>query len=151
MKIQKKMKTFEKGSITVEATFIMGLTLFVVFLVLSLCFYMHNRAWYSAAAAETAITAATSGVRINSDPIKTVEDKIKSFSDGTRFPDNGSGLIFEGDEKIMKITTKAEVPIFMTNQFLEIEVDISSEVIKPTKFIRQIQSLQIIKEQIGGN
>jgi len=142
---------FDKGSITVESTFIMGLALLIVFTVLALCFYMHNKAWYSAAAGETAITAATYATRKDGDFYGIIDDKVVAFADGAKFPDISEGLISKSDTTQMSISVKGKVPLVINPQTFQIEVDVSSKVIKPVKFIRKIQSLQMIKEQVDAS
>lgn len=151
--MRKKFKEnhFDKGSITVEATFIVGLALMIIFIVLALCFYMHNKAWYSAVASETAITAATYATRRDGDFYGIIEDKIGSFTNGAKFPDISQGLVSKSNDKKMQIGTKAKVPLLINSQSFQMEVDISSKVIKPVKFIRKIQSLQMIKEQVNAS
>jgi len=139
-----------KGSITVEASFVVGLALMVIFTVLSLCFYIHNQAWYSSAASETAITAATYAVRKNGEYHEIIESKIRSFEGQVGFPDNRPTFFSNGGGEQMRIGLNGKVPILMSNQSFEIDVDISSKVIKPVKFIRQIQSLKMIKETIDA-
>ena len=151
MKKERKRADISKGSITVEATFIVGLTLLVIFVVLALCFYMHNKAWYVAVAGETTITAATYATRRDGDFDEVIADKIGSFANGAKFPDISKGLVSKSNDKQMQISTEAKVPLLINNQSFQIEVDISSKVVKPVKFIRKIQSLQMIKEQIDGS
>ena len=68
MREKKKDKTawkcqVQKGSMTVEAAFVMPLVLLVVFALLLLTMFVHNRAWYTAVCAEAAISASTAGIR----------------------------------------------------------------------------------------
>ena len=147
----KKAKGLTKGSITVEATFVVGITLMVIFVALSICFYMHNRAWYSAAAGETAITASTYAVRKNGKYQEVIEMKRSAFADGTGFMDAYPEMISNSSGEQIKIVTKVTTPVLMSTRSLEADIDSSSKVIKPVKFIRKIQSLQIIKEQIYGD
>ena len=145
-----KMASLRRGSITVEASFIMVLAIFVVFTIVAVCFYMHNRTWYSSAAGETAITAATVAVQKNGAYHEVIEEKMSDFANSVGFPDNGQGLFSNSSKDQMRIGAEANVSIPLSNQTLPISVDISSKVIRPTKFIRKIQSLQIIKEQIDA-
>ena len=149
--MNKIVKEFNKGSITVEASFIMGLALFIVFTTISICFYIHNRAWYSAAASETAITAATYAVRKKGAYQEIINEKISDFSKGPGFPDSCKGLFSNSNKEQIKLKTLATMPIWMSPKSLQMNVEINSKVIRPTKFIRKIQSLQIIKEQIDAS
>ena len=150
MKMKCKKVRFDKGSITVESTFIMGLALLIIFTVLALCFYMHNKAWYSAAAGETAITAATCATRKEGDFNEIINDKIAAFANGAKFPDTSKGLTSKSSDKQMQVGAKGKVPLWITPQSFQIEVEVSSKVIKPVKFIRKMQSLQMIKERVDA-
>ena len=145
-----KRKDLEKGSITIETAFVTALALLVIFVVLAICFYMHNRAWYSATAGETAIATATYAVRKDGEYGEIMSGKINSFANGPGFPDSGQGLFGESSGEQIKVGAKPQVPVPMTSQSLQADVDIKSKVIKPVKFIRTIQSLQMIKEQIDA-
>ena len=151
MEWMKRAKTLTKGSITVEASFVVGLALMVIFVVLSICFYMHNRAWYSAATAETAITASTYAVRKNGEYHESIETKKRVFGEGSGFPDTQPGIFSNSSDEQMEIGAKVVVPILMSNRSFQIDINNRSKVIKPVKFIRKIQSLRIIKEQIDGS
>lgn len=146
-----KDKKFDKGSITVEATFIVGLALLVIFIVLALCFYMHNKAWYVSAAGETTISAATHATRRNGNFNEIIGDKLNGFVDGAKFPDISQGLISESNDERIQVSTQARVPLLINSQSFQMEIDISSKVIKPVKFIRTMQSLQMVKEQIDAS
>ena len=151
MERMKRARNLTKGSVTVEASFVVGITLMVIFVALSICFYMHNRAWYSAAAGETAITASTYAVRKGGKYQEVIERKRGSFAEGTGFMDACPEMISNSSDEQIKIVTKVTVPILMSTRVIEADIDSSSKVIKPVKFIRKIQSLQIIKEQIYGD
>ena len=146
----KSQDRISKGSITVEATFIVGLSLLVIFIVLALCFYMHNKSWYTSVAGETTISAATEGTRKDGDFKTIIGDKVSTFANGTKFPDTNQGLISKSSGELMQIDTQAKVPVLINNTSFEMEVSVSSKVIKPVKFIRKIQSLQMIKEQVDA-
>ena len=150
MKKTREIASLSRGSITVEASFVMIIAIFVVFTIVAVCFYMHNRAWYSAAAGETAITAATIAVSKNGEYHEVIEAKISGFATGSGFPASSQGLFSNSSKDQMKIGAKAKVSIPLSNQVLPITVDISSKVIRPTRFIRKIQALQIIKEQVDA-
>jgi len=150
-KDKNKKSKVAKGSITVEASFIVGLALIIIFTVLALCFYMHNKAWYTAASGETAITASTYATRKDGDFQKIIEDKTSKFANGAKFPDISKGLTSKSNEKQIQITVEGKVPVVINNQSFQIEIDISSKVIKPVKFIRTMQSLQMIKEQANAS
>ena len=146
-----RRNSFNKGSITVESAFVVGLALFVIFTVLALCFYMHNKAYYVAAAGETAITAATYATRQEGDFRSIIDDKLKDFVDGAKYPDISRGLISQSSNEKMLIGIKAKVPLYINSQSFQMEVAISSKVIRPVKFIRVVQSLQMVKEQLDAS
>ena len=52
-------KNWRKGSMTVEASLLMGVILLVVMGILYLFFHVHNRAWLTEAACEAAVTGTT--------------------------------------------------------------------------------------------
>ena len=151
MKKEHRGGRFAKGSITVEATFIVGLALLVIFIVLALCFYMHNKAWYTSVAGETTISAATVATRKGGDFGKIVADKVGTFADGAKFPDINQGLISQSNDERIQVETQAKVPLLINNKSFQMEIDVSSKVIKPVKFIRKMQSLQMIKEQANAS
>lgn len=146
-----KDRDLARGSITVEATFIVALALLVVFIVLALCFYMHNKAWYTSVAGETTISAATVAIRKNGDFERIIDNKVDAFTDGAKFPDISQGVVSNSSSEQMQIETSAKVPLLINNQSFEMEIDISSKVIRPVKFIRTMQSLQMIKEQADAS
>ena len=140
-----------RGSITVEATFIVALALVVIFVVLALCFYMHNKAWYTSVAGETTISAATVAIRKNSDFERIIDNKVDTFNNSAKFPEISQGIVSNSSSEQMQIETSAKVPLLINNQSFEMEIDISSKVIRPVKFIRTMQSLQMIKEQADAS
>ena len=151
MKKERRKSDFAKGSITVEATFIVGLALLVIFIVLALCFYMHNKAWYTSVAGETTISAGTVATRKDGDFAKIIADKVDIFATGAKFPDISQGLISQSNDERMQVGVQAKVPLLINNQSFQVEIDVSSKVIKPVKFIRKMQSLQMIKEQVDAS
>ena len=53
--LRKKTAWFARGSMTVEASVIVPVTVLVTAVLIVLCFYVHNRNWYLAAAAEVCL------------------------------------------------------------------------------------------------
>ena len=56
-------KYWRKGSMTIEASLLMGVILLVVMGILYLFFHVHNRAWLTEAACEAAVTCTTAAAQ----------------------------------------------------------------------------------------
>ena len=60
--MDKKTRLIKKGSLTVEASFVIPLSVMVMALVLSLGFFLYQRCWYTQAACETVLSGSTRAV-----------------------------------------------------------------------------------------
>lgn len=69
------MKKWKRGSLTVEAAFVMSVVLFTLMGSLYLFFFVHNRAWLTAAAYEAAVSGSMEGVRTDGKPQDIAEKK----------------------------------------------------------------------------
>ncbi len=72
------MKWKKKGSLTVEASFIISLSLITVGFMLSLCFYIYQRCWYTQAACESVLTGSAQGIWKGESMAEQAEKKWKS-------------------------------------------------------------------------
>lgn len=144
----RESKGIAKGSVTVEAAFIVPLALLVILTVLSLCFYVHNRAWYTAAAAETAVSAGTEGVRQGNDYWTVIEEKAKSLRGADGFPDSSQGMSANGSDSAVEVRVEADISLWMNSSILKIRIKEGIKIVRPVKFIRKIQALEIITEEL---
>jgi len=145
-KIKKMKGSLEKGSITVEAVFIVSLSLVVIFALLALCFHIHNQAWYTAAAGEAVISGGTCAVRINGDYQSLIEEKFDVFKAGSGFPDNCEGLENHSTDSRIEVSAVGSTKIFLGRGVLKMEIKEHMKVIRPVVLIREIQALELIKE-----
>jgi len=136
----------EKGSFTVEAAFIVPLSLVVIFALLSLCFHVHNQAWYTAAAGEAVISASTCAVRKNGDYLSLLEEKLEIFKTGSGFPDNCEGVKNHSTDFRMEVSAVGSTKIFPGKSVFNMEIKEHMKVIRPVVLIREIQALELVKE-----
>ena len=136
----------EKGSFTVEAAFIVPLSLVVIFTLLSLCFHMHNQAWYTAAAGEAVISGGTCAVRKNGDYLSMMEEKLEIFKTGSGYPDNCEEVENHSTDFRMEVSAVGSTKIFLGKGVFNMEIKEHMKVIRPVILIREIQALELVKE-----
>lgn len=137
-------KQINRGSMTVEASFIVPLVLMVIFLSMLLAFYVHNRAWYTAAAAETVLTAASEGVRKEKNAERILSEKMKERSQKQGFPiwNLSEDTWVQND----KVTAAAEAASGRTlgGGGWRFKVQETVQIVRPVAFIRKIQGLSAL-------
>ena len=135
------MRKWVKGSLTVEASFIVSLTIIVVGIMLSLWIYKYQLCWYTQAVCECLLTGSNIGVLNETDCIENIEvkwDEVKV--ENYLIPKNLSVQI-EGDENeiCMKVTGKTSV---WGSRALEIKIEQEAKIVKPVEFIRKIAAVK---------
>lgn len=143
---RKQYRDLSKGSLTVEAAFVVPLALIVIFVLVSLIFYLHNCSWYTAVAGETAIAAATFATRKDGDYQKILTEKEVLFGSGSGFPQRDPGI--KSSSGASKIETHADVKVgfWVGKGGFSYKVKKVVKIIRPVDFIRKIQMLELLKE-----
>lgn len=137
---------WDVGSMTVEAAFIMPLSLIVILTLLALCFHMHNQAWYTAAAGEAIISGSTYAVRKNGNYKAVMEDKLNRIKAGSGFPGSAKKVEDYSTDQAMMVSALSSTKVILSRGRFQMQVTEDTKVIKPVVLIREIQALELLKE-----
>lgn len=134
------MKWKKKGSLTVEASFIISMSLIIVGLMLSLCFFIYQRCWYTQAACESVLTGSALGIWKGESIVEQTEGKWKSrkeefFLKPENLTANCSG---NKDRVLLEISGKTAV---WGRAALEFSNSVSQKGIRPVRYIWKVQAL----------
>ena len=140
MREKKKDKTawkcqVQKGSMTVEAAFVMPLVLLVVFALLLLTMFVHNRAWYTAVCAETAISASTAGIRSRQEAQEMAAEKMSRQKGEQGFP------VATGEDYV-KTHAGIRSGGVMGIGLWDAQIEEKSSFVRPVSFIRSLMALE---------
>lgn len=145
------VKKMGKGSMTVEAAFVIPMVLMTIFLIILLTMYVHNRAWYTATSGEALITASTQGVRENVYTGKIVARKMSQRMKKQGFPLGEISVksITWGDQLQVKVNiTSIELPGF---PIWKTTILSKTTLVKPVPWIRKIQAVHAWKGDADGS
>ncbi|MGI6006068.1 MAG: TadE family protein [Ruminococcus sp.] len=141
------MKKNLKGSMTVEAAFVVPLVLMVISALILLTMFVHNRAWYTAVSAEAVISASTDGVRSGQEAQKTVAGKMAERKGEQGFPAGEITMIAAAGENYVRTQTQIRSGGVMGVGSWKAEVAQRSEFVRPVPFIRNLLAIKAWKER----
>lgn len=147
MREKKKDKTawkcqVQKGSMTVEAAFVMPLVLLVVFALLLLTMFVHNRAWYTAVCAETAISASTAGIRSRQEAQEMAAEKMSRQKGEQGFPVGSLSMTAATGEDYVKTHAGIRSGGVMGIGLWDAQIEEKSSFVRPVSFIRSLMALE---------
>ncbi|MGI6010153.1 MAG: TadE family protein [Ruminococcus sp.] len=142
------MKENPKGSMTVEAAFVVPVILMAVFALLMLTMYVHNRAWYTAVSAEAVISGSTEGIRSSQKGKEIVTEKMAERKGKQGFPAGKIEMIVASAKDYARTQTQVASDGVMGIGSWKAEITEKSSFIKPVSFIRNMLALEAWKEEI---
>lgn len=141
------MKKRMKGSMTVEAAFIVPVILMVIFALILLTMYVHNRAWYTAVSAEAVISASTEGTRSRQNAQKIAAEKLAERKGKQGFPSGEIAMTAAAGSDYIKAQTRISGRKVAGMGDWEARIEEKSSFIKPVFFIRNLMALEAWKEE----
>lgn len=139
------MKKTAKGSLTAEASYIVGMTILVFGVVITLWIYCYQTCWYTQAVCECLLTGESKSILGKDTPQTIAQTKWEQLESGNALVPENLHVQIQGDEDSICIYLTGEVSFF-GNQIAAIEIKQNIDVIKPVKFIRKVA---VIKKDEG--
>ena len=140
-KMNKKTRLIKKGSLTVEASFVIPLSVMVMALVLSLGFFLYQRCWYTQAACETVLAGSTRAILKG----KSGEEEAKKRWDIMRkespMPWNQITSAITGSGDRLEVHITGETPVWGRKSW-KAGVTVSQKIVRPVTYIRKLEALQ---------
>lgn len=134
------MKWKKKGSLTVEASFIISLSLITVGFMLSLCFYIYQRCWYTQAACESVLTGSAQGIWKGESMAEQAEKKWKSRKEEFYLKPESLTADCSGNKEQISLRISGKTTVW-GKPALEFQTFTSQKGIRPVRYIRKIQAL----------
>jgi hypothetical protein len=144
---KEKMKRKKKAMLTVEASFVISISVIVFGIMLSLSFFVYQRCWYTQAACETVLQASSRGVLKGSDGGERAKERWEVLrSENYLVPEDLRGTVTAGKDKA-EIVISGNTPVWGRKGFnLDIKAD--HKIIRPVNFIRKLAGLREMKESV---
>lgn len=134
------MKWKKKGSLTVEASFIISMSLITVGFMLSLCFYIYQRCWYTQAACESVLTGSAQGIWKGESVAEQAEKKWKSRKEEFYLKPESLTADCSGNKEQISLRISGKTTVWGKSA-LEFQTFASQKGIRPVRYIRKIQAL----------
>lgn len=134
------MKWKKKGSLTVEASFIISMSLITVGFMLSLCFYIYQRCWYTQAACESVLTGSAQGIWKGESMAEQAEKKWKSRKEEFYLKPESLTADCSGNKEQISLRISGKTTVW-GKPALEFQTFTSQKGIRPVRYIRKIQAL----------
>lgn len=140
------LKKSLKASLTVEASFIIGMTIIVIGIMLSLWIYKYQECWYTQAMSECLLTGSNQGILDEENCQYITEEKWDDVASGNYLvPKELSAQIDCSEDKIcMNIDGRT---LLGKNRLLQIEIEQEIRIVRPVQFIRKASA---VKGAIGN-
>ena len=134
------MKWKKKGSLTVEASFIISMSLITVGFMLSLCFYIYQRCWYTQVACESVLTGSAQGIWKGESMAEQAEKKWKSRKEEFYLKPESLTDDCSGNKEQISLRISGKTTVW-GKPALEFQTFASQKGIRPVRYIRKIQAL----------
>lgn len=135
------MKKSVKAYLTVEASFVISMTIIVMGILLSLCFYKYQCCWYTQAVCQCLITGSNQGILKEEDSLRQTINKWNHIKDEFYLIPDQLSVEINGDDEQVEMQVKGNTTVWGKDSLI-IEIDESLNIIKPTKFIRKLVALK---------
>ena len=137
----------KKGSMTVEASFLMSLILLVLMGTIYLFFFVHNRAWLTAAAYEAAVSGAMEAEKENGQPYLTAKMRAEALgSTGFYGAENLHTSVSEG--KNIRVSYELDTRSSYGGLSWHLRAEGESKVVRPVKWIRKLRAARDVWEEV---
>lgn len=138
----------KKAVLTVEASFLIPLSVMAAGIMISLCFHVYQRCWYTQAACETVLAGSTQGIlKGDSGTARARERWDVLGKECYLVPQQLSASVGGGEDKVsMRIT--GNTPVW-GREGISLAISESQNIIRPVKFIRKVSAFREMKEGAG--
>lgn len=138
-----KKKGWNKGSMTVEAAFVIPAVWFCIGLLLALNFYVHNRVWYQAAAWEAALAGnSREGDQKGGGPEELAREKLENRLQEQIMPGRVPDSRVSGDAQGTEIRLEGQVLSLGSRAVLTYQAEARASRVRPVEFLRRYRVLQ---------
>lgn len=135
------MKKTAKGSLTAEASYIVGMTILMFGVVITLWIYSYQTCWYTQAVCECLLTGESRSILGQDAPQTIAQTKWEQLESGNALVPENLQVQIQGDEDYIFIRLTGEVS-FLGNQTVAIKIEQSIDVVRPVKFIRKVAAIR---------
>ncbi len=136
-----------RASLTVEAAFLVPLTVLAVGLILSLGIFLYERTWYTEAACEAVLSGTNRGVLNNRSALDLASLRFQTLeTEAPMLPENYAGNV-TGDDDTIKVSLEGKTPVWGRDGF-SIQVEVSGQTVRPVKLLRQLAALRELVNEV---
>ena len=139
--MDKKTRLMKKGSLTVEASFVIPLSVMVMALVLSLGFFLYQRCWYTQAACETVLAGSTRAVLKGKSGEEEAKKRWDIMRNESPMPWNQITSAITGSDDRLEVHITGETPVWGRKSW-KADVTVSQKIVRPVTYIRKLEALQ---------
>lgn len=133
---RKKNRWNKSAAMTVEASFIIPMSILAAGIILSLSFHVYQRSWYTMAACESVLTGSAKGILKGTSAKEQAEKKWNMLnSEFYLKPDRLSGAV-GGDNNKIEVKISGSTPVW-GRRSLPLEIGAAQKIIRPVRFIRK--------------
>ena len=126
----------KKGSLTVEAVFVVPICLLVCFLLLQALFYLHHVSWYTAAAWECALTGITEGEKEN-----TAGERWEELKKQQALPVGQLKARTSSSSQCAEIEIRGSISPLAGISAMDFTVTVKREALTPASFLRKAKGI----------
>ena len=127
----------KKGSLTVEAVFVVPICLLVCFLLMQSLLYLHHVSWYTAAAWECALTGLQEG-----ENTKTAQERWQNLKDQQVLPIGRLQAKVTASGQSTCIRIKGEMSALAGLDVMDFEVSVKRSALQPASFLRKAKGIK---------
>lgn len=142
-------KKAKRGSLTVEASLLMGVVLLVLMGVLYLFFWVHNRAWLTAAAYESAVSGSMEAMTQDGNAYETAQEKSKELGN-TGFFGAENLTVQTNVGSNVQVTYDLDTISGFGGFSWHLQAQGKAKLLKPVSWIRKVKGTSEIVEGFGG-
>ena len=130
-----------KASLTVEASFVITMTILVIGIMLSLWIYKFQLCWYTQAVDECLLTGSNYAVLDEENYINLTKLKWESVKEQNYLEPQNLTEQIDGDDDKICMKVNGNTPSW-GDVLLKINIEQNIDIIKPVKFIRKISTVK---------
>lgn len=134
------MKWKKKGYLTVEASFVITLSILMTGFVISLCFHVYQRCWYTQAACETVLTGSGKGNLKGRSAQEKANEKWNVLKNECYLQPHNLKVQHFGGEDQVSCDIIGETSVW-GGKSLGFHAQVSQKIIRPVIFIRRTEAL----------
>lgn len=135
----------KKGSLTVEAVFVVPLCLLVCFFLLQMLLYLHHVSWYTAAAWECVLTGMQEG-----ENRETAQERWQTLKEQQPLPVGTLRAEVNSAGKTVSLRIRGGMSALYGIPSVTFDLNIRRSLQEPASFLRKASGAAALAETVGG-